>query len=104
MVFNDTDAGGDTEVGVMRIAEPQPTGIVQPAGQSARFEVYPNPVEDVLRVTGLPSGAPFAVTDPAGRVVLEGRVEENGRIGGWHHVPAGVLVLHTAGQHIRLLH
>lgn len=104
VVFNDTDAGGDTEVGVMRIAEPQPTGIVQPAGQGVQVEVYPNPVEDVLWVAGLPGGAPFAVTDPAGRVVLEGRVEEHGRIGGWRYVPAGVLVLHTAGQHIRLLH
>jgi hypothetical protein len=27
VLFNDTDAGGDTEVGVMRIAEPQTTGL-----------------------------------------------------------------------------
>ena len=79
VVFNDTDAGGDTEVGVMRIAELQPTGIAQPAGQGVQVAVYPNPVEDVLWVTGLPGGAPFAVTDPAGR-----RAGRAGRRTPWH--------------------
>ena len=48
VIFNDTDAGGDTEVGVMRIAEPQTTGVAEwhaasrargprpPAGRSHR--------------------------------------------------------------------
>jgi len=58
VIFNDTDAGGDTEVGVMRIAEPQTTGVtdVHPASelvdlvhrQGARIVVPRHPVTCTL--------------------------------------------------------
>ncbi len=102
VVFNDTDAGGDTEVGVMRIAEPQVSALSTQVEVGLR--VFPNPFSGAFTVEGVEPGSPFLVTDPSGRTVGEGRVPESGRISGWDGTPSGVLFLHVGGRQIRLVH
>ena len=51
MIFNDTDAFGDTEVGVMRILD---TALSTSQNQlSSSLEIYPNPSSDIITVFGL---------------------------------------------------
>lgn len=51
MIFNDTDAFGDTEVGVMRILD---TALSTSQNQlSGSLEIYPNPSSERITVFGL---------------------------------------------------
>jgi len=72
VIFNDTDAGGDTEVGVMRIAEPQTIGVAESHPASG--------LVDVVHRQGACIVVPFqpvkcAVQDALGRTVWAGDVE-----------------------------
>ena len=72
VVFNDTDAGGDTEVCVMRIAEPQPVGLPS---------VYDHPQLIQLRqqqgVRIILTSQPVicSIRDAVGRVIWTARVD-----------------------------
>ena len=53
-IFNDTDAGGDTELGVMKIlngSNPSDQTATSDAGYD--FEIFPNPNNGHFRVSGL---------------------------------------------------
>ncbi|MBO74631.1 MAG: hypothetical protein CMD33_05105 [Flavobacteriales bacterium] len=63
IIFNDTDAGGDTELGVMKIQNgsnpPVPTGTAEV--EEVGFEISPNPNSGHFRVTGLTHGEQTSV-------------------------------------------
>ena len=102
VIFNDTDAGGDTEVGVIRVNMPGPSAVERPLHQV--IEAFPNPFADRLVLRGIEPGAPFILTDALGQVVTRGSLSPEGQLDGAQGWPAGVYVLHVGGQRIKLMH
>lgn len=62
-IFNDTDAGGDTELGVMKIINgsnpPIAANVLELSNQAVKF--FPNPSQGHLKITGLRDDEPSKV-------------------------------------------
>ncbi|MEC8133995.1 MAG: T9SS type A sorting domain-containing protein, partial [Bacteroidota bacterium] len=68
MIFNDTDAFGDTEVGVMRILD---TALSTPQNQlGGSLDIYPNPTSDKITVFGL-KVIKMKIYNNLGQLILE---------------------------------
>ncbi len=102
VIFNDTDAGGDTEVGVIRVNMADPSAVERPLHQV--MEAFPNPFADRLVLRGVEPGAPFILTDALGQVVMRGELSLEGQLDGVQCWPSGVYVLHVGDQRIKLMH
>ena len=102
VIFNDTDAGGDTEVGVIRVNMPGPSFLEGPSHRV--IEAFPNPFKDRLVLRGIEPGTPFIMTDGLGQVVTRGKLSSEGQLDGAQCWPAGAYVLHVGDQRIKLIH
>ena len=101
VIFNDTDAGGDTEVGVIRVNVHVPSFLSRPLHQI--IEAFPNPFADRILLRGVQSGVPFIITNALGQVMASGELSSDGELDGalW---PSGVYFLSVANQRIKLMH
>ena len=74
-------------------------------GQRPLFALYPNPARSAVTVAGLPANQPLSVFDAVGRLVVRARMPVNGPLLLLlpAQLPAGVYVVHSAGQVRRLL-
>ncbi len=74
-------------------------------GATAAFSLYPNPARSAVTVTGLPANQALAVFDAVGRLVIRARMPASGPLFLQlpAQLPAGVYVVHSAGQVCRLL-
>ena len=73
VLFNDTDAGGDTEVGVMKV---QSTGtqVLSHDEPDRHVDLYPNPASSTVRISiddRLRNSA-YSISDTQGRTVIDG--------------------------------
>ena len=102
VIFNDTDAGGDTEVGVIRVNMPGPSFLEGPSHRV--IEAFPNPFKDRLVLRGIEPGTPFIMTDGLGQEVTRGKLSPEGQLDGAQWWPAGAYVLHVGDQRIKLIH
>ncbi|MFN4911170.1 MAG: T9SS type A sorting domain-containing protein, partial [Flavobacteriales bacterium] len=62
----------------------------------SELRIYPNPVHELLHVTGTPINTPYQIIDTQGRVRQEGTVE-NGTIS-MTTLPAGFYFLNIGGR------
>ena len=102
VIFNDTDAGGDTEVGVIRVNMSDPSFLEGTSHQV--IEAFPNPFTDRLVLRGIEPGTPFILTDGLGQMVTRGKLSPEGQLDGAQWWPAGAYVLHVGDQRIKLIH
>jgi hypothetical protein len=60
------------------------------------LEVYPNPAQSSIRVSGIPPGSAYSLKDLAGKQFLHGESARDQTLIEVNHIPAGVYLLHTA--------
>ena len=73
VLFNDTDAGGDTEVGVMKI-QPTATQVSSHDEPDRGVVLSPNPASSAVRISieGHLRSSAYSISDMRGRIVMEG--------------------------------
>ncbi|GEM_PF-1620709 len=78
----------------------KPAGVHTAVATAKEAGVYPNPVRDRIWLQGIAGPTRFIITDPGGRILLQGTVNPDESIG-LEQIPRGVsfLLLQTESQH-----
>ena len=90
MIFNDTDAGGDTELGIMKIINGSNPSIQtgSDGDEGIDFAIFPNPNSGDFQVSGVTFGEPLLVSvfSAEGQLVFTERTNSSSaqiNLAGW---------------------